>query len=145
MPTIVVCGDRNWTCRRTIAHRLRQLNPAVTHLVVGDWGVAYKNTTQRGADLLVQEVARIMGFMVTVVPTDWSLGPYTAGPARNKRMFEEHRPTLLLVFHDDPAASRGATRSCLAEAAARQVPVEVVHSLPPEVPAMKIPADDGDA
>lgn len=73
-----------------------------------------------GVDSTVGEHVAGDGWAVTPVAVDHALdGPWpAAGPRRNRRMLDTHRPAVLIAFH----GNRG-TQDCIRAATARKIPV----------------------
>jgi hypothetical protein len=111
---VLVCGDRHWTNRISIAKRLKQL-PANTLILHGG---------ARGADMLAGEEATKLGLKVEVFPAEWEKYGQAAGPVRNVKMLDMN-PHLVIAFHSDLAKSRG-TAHTVREARKRQIRVHLV-------------------
>jgi hypothetical protein len=102
---LLVFGNRDWTCRDTIAAWLAPFHtqwqkrggeaPLLIHGACGkrdSSGRAY-----RGADELAHDVAFDLGWRIQACPADWSLGD-KAGPVRNADMAARWLPTRALGF-----------------------------------------------
>lgn len=114
---VLVCGDRNWTDKKTIWWALYGF-PKDTELVHG---------AGSGADSVAHEVAGELGWAMRYpCIADWSIGP-AAGPMRNRFMLDEHKPNLVIAFHSDLANSKGTKDMCT-RAKAAGVPVIVIRS-----------------
>ena len=96
---ILVCGDRNWNNAEAMARELMYLSTR------GDITIIHEDC--RGADKMAREVAAIMGFTVIAVPAEWEKYGRRAGHVRNKKMFDENRPDLVLAFHEHINESKG--------------------------------------
>jgi nucleoside-diphosphate-sugar epimerase len=96
---ILVCGDRNWNNAEAMARELMYLSTR------GDITIIHGDC--RGADKMAREVAAIMGFTVIAVPAEWEKYGRRAGHVRNKKMFDENRPDLVLAFHEHINESKG--------------------------------------
>lgn len=98
-PRILVCGNRNWTCRRTIARWLihacqlaRGINgvhldgdPVLIHGANGKCDQNGKPV--EGADLIAEWVAVVkLGWLPEAYPARWELHGNAAGPIRNAEM-----------------------------------------------------------
>ena len=112
---VLVCGDREWNDRETIAERLKVLPP---NTVILEGGC-------RGVDLLAKEIAINLGLAVREFPANWALHGKAAGPRRNRAMLDEH-PNLVLAFHSNLAKSKG-TKDTINEAKRRGIPVELIE------------------
>lgn len=103
---ILVCGDRNWTCRDTIESVLSEyLNDDLVVI----------HGACRGADLIAGDVAKSHGVRVMEFPADWKAHGLSAGPIRNGQMLTEGKPDLVIAFHENLRASKG-TKNMLAQA-----------------------------
>lgn len=100
MATILVCGSRlamgeEWGgCVRSwlwwVGEQLQKHNAYKgTRLIHGD---------ATGIDTIAANEARAMGWLVKPFPADWVKHPKTAGPIRNRQMFEEGKPDLGITF-----------------------------------------------
>ena len=91
MTTWLVCGGREFTDRSMLNRTLADLiasrgRPA--KLVHGG---------ARGADTMAGEFGERAGLPTVAVMADWALGR-KAGPIRNQRMLDEHKPSLVIAF-----------------------------------------------
>lgn len=111
---ILVCGDRNWANRASIAKCLKAL-PLDTIILHGG---------ARGADSIAGEEASKLGLKVEVFPAEWDKYGPAAGPIRNIKMLDRN-PHLVMAFHPDLAKSRG-TAHTVREARKRQIKVYLV-------------------
>jgi hypothetical protein len=114
MTTVLVTGDRNWDDTETVLQRLLAL-PSDTVLVHGD---------ARGLDRIAGEIGRHLGFTVHPEPANWLKHGHRAGPIRNRRMYNEYKPTLVLAFHSDIDNSRG-TRDMVRYVLKTDTPIEL--------------------
>lgn len=110
---VVVTGSRRWKDREKIFQRLSDLSPETTITHGG----------ARGADLLVDSVARGMGHHVQVYLAEWKKFGISAGFLRNIKMLET-KPDLVLAFWD--GASPG-TAHTIRQAKQRGIPVEIIR------------------
>lgn len=102
-------GSRGWFRVRPVIAILRELPVNGTLIIHGG--------CPRGLDKIVDTQARKMGFTVRAFPVtreEWKKsGPKKyAGPARNRRMLIETKPTQVHGFIFDPSMSPG-TMGCL--------------------------------
>lgn len=88
MVKVLVFGSREWTDAGLILKRLKVF-PASTVVIHGK---------ARGADSLAGEIARGLGFKVIEEPALWDVEGKAAGPKRNQRMLDVHKPTCGLGF-----------------------------------------------
>jgi hypothetical protein len=86
MRTILFTGGRDYANRARVRAVLEDLQP---ELVIHGAG--------RGADTLVDEVARELGFPVAAFPADWERYGRAAGPKRNREMLDQE-PVLVVAF-----------------------------------------------
>jgi hypothetical protein len=114
MTTVLVTGDRNWDDTETVLQRLLEL-PNDTVLVHGD---------ARGLDRIAGEIVKHLGFTVYSEPANWSKYGRSAGPIRNRIMYDVYQPTLVLAFHSDIANSRG-TRDMVRYVLKTDTPIEL--------------------
>lgn len=94
---ILVCGDRNWNNLEIIMRELKCLprNATIIH------GAA------RGADTMAGLAAEHLGMTVKSFPAKWHKYGRSAGPIRNREMFNSTDPDLVLAFHTDIEHSKG--------------------------------------
>lgn len=97
---VLVTGDRWWTDAALIAIALEQVR-AMGKIEVVIHGAA------RGADTLAGIEATAMGLRVIACPADWTAHGKAAGPRRNQSMLVDHKPNIVLAFHDNLAESKG--------------------------------------
>jgi hypothetical protein len=115
---VLCCGDRNWTCWKTIWSTLRPLGP-LTEVVEGE---------ARGADKMSRYVAEKLGYPVHKHPAAWDIHGKAAGVIRNQEMLDNHPDIeLVLAFHDNLEASKG-TKDMVSRARAKGIPVNVIIS-----------------
>lgn len=79
------------------------------------------NGAARGADQLSTRWAQLRGIVYVEVPADWDAHGKVAGPLRNQRMIDEHKPDQAVVF---PGGN--GTADCLGRLFRAGVPVWVV-------------------
>ena len=94
---VLVTGDRNWDDPEIVLQRLLLL-PADTILVHG---------AARGLDTMADVIACHLGFTVYSEPANWQLYKKSAGPIRNRHMYDTYKPDLVLAFHNNINGSRG--------------------------------------
>lgn len=80
---LIVSGSRDWVDEIPVRELLSKFDPAWTIVIHGKC---------RGLDMMVDRVAKSMGFVVIAFPADWKRDEYGnydagAGHARNKDMF----------------------------------------------------------
>lgn len=103
MPTrrVLVTGSRDWSEVAPIA--------ALVDSLPLDAVVMHGN--QRGADLIVDGLARARGLEVVPFDADWDRFGRSAGPRRNRRMVAEGKPTEAHAF---PLLRSVGTWDCVA-------------------------------
>lgn len=92
---VLISGDRNWKDKDIILEALYSL---------GNVDVVIEGGA-RGADTLGKEIAEFLGIPVIHCPADWSQGK-KGGIFRNISMLN-HKPDLVLAFHNDIGNSKG--------------------------------------
>ncbi len=107
MKRILVCGDRKWDDYQII-YKALAAQPQDTVVIEGE---------QTGADLMAKKAALALGLEVAMFPAQWDAFKNPdgtvkrrgnpAGPVRNLKMLQEGKPTVVVGFHDNLAASRG--------------------------------------
>jgi hypothetical protein len=75
---LIVSGSRDWVDEIPVRELLSKFDPAWTIVIHGKC---------RGLDMMVDRVAKSMGFVVAAFPADWNRHGNGAGPIRNKDMF----------------------------------------------------------
>ena len=103
---VIVCGGRTYEKWKTVHKTLAELQPCV--IIQGG---------APGADRLAAKWADINGIPTVTYPALWSRGK-AAGPLRNRFMFEDSRPDLVVAF----PGGRG-TKDCVTKANEYQVSV----------------------
>jgi hypothetical protein len=118
--TVLCCGDRAWTDRETIARELAALGP----------GTVVVHGACRGADMLSDSVASVLGYGRRSFPAKWDEHGRAAGPIRNRHMVKANPDIeLVLAFHNNISASRG-TADMVSVARKVGIPVRIVISQP---------------
>lgn len=87
-PRVLVFGSRDWTDEALVRRRL-VVFPAGTVVIHG---------AAKGADSIAGRVAKSLGFEVIEEPARWDIEGKAAGPKRNQRMLDVHKPTCGLGF-----------------------------------------------
>lgn len=93
---ILVCGSRSWS------------DPGPIHEVLMDHAVLAQELNVKlilihgaapGADSLAEKIANeIGGFEIIAEPADWKTYGKAAGPIRNQKMLDEHKPDCVHAF-----------------------------------------------
>lgn len=97
---ILVTGDRNW-------HSNRHYDIIASALVDCGLGTTIIHGDARGVDRMAGELARMMSIPVIEFPADWNQYGRKAGAIRNRQMYREGKPDIVLAFHSDLANSKG--------------------------------------
>ena len=87
---ILVCGSRVWSNIEVIENTLRAYS---SDSIVVHGGA-------RGADQIVDAIAKSLGMKTIVYPADWNRYGKSAGMIRNREMLEAEKPDLVLAFWD---------------------------------------------
>lgn len=93
---VLIAGSRGW-------HDPAPLNALLAGLDVLAEGAGQKLTiihgdARSGADLLADTLGRQWGAKVVREPADWDVYGKAAGPIRNQRMIDNHRPDVVYAF-----------------------------------------------
>lgn len=99
MPTILICGDRNWDDREMMEYTLEMFE--------GIPNLTFVHGDARGADKMAGDILTKMGHKVVAYPADWDKYGKKAGPIRNRTMFEQAKPDLAIAFHKEIWNSKG--------------------------------------
>lgn len=89
---VLVCGGRDYLNETAIKKALNSLRCEHGPLVVIQGGA-------KGADRIAREwcYSQPSGLMINE-PADWASHGRAAGPIRNQKMLDEHRPDMVLAF-----------------------------------------------
>jgi hypothetical protein len=92
---VLFTGSREWRKFRIIRNVVNQL--------VAKYGVEnlvfIHGKAKRGADLAVNNFAVGLAIEQEPYPADWDKYGKAAGPIRNKEMYEQSKPDLVVAFH----------------------------------------------
>lgn len=90
--TWLVCGGRDFADGAMFEFLMSQL--------VAAKGLPAKvvHGAARGADSMADEWARDFALEVAAVAADWQTHGRAAGPIRNQKMLDEHKPNLVIAF-----------------------------------------------
>lgn len=89
---ILVCGGRDYN---DAAH----VDEVLTRIYRD--GAVFCHGAYRGADTLCDDWCKAKGIPVTPFPAEWDKYKGSAGPRRNRRMFKEFKPDLVIAFPGD--------------------------------------------
>ena len=84
---VIITGSRDWQDRQAIDDALRDVG--ATLVAHGD---------AKGADWIANEVAHSLNLDVVRFPANWNKYGKSAGPRRNRLMFDMVKPDLVLAF-----------------------------------------------
>ncbi|WP_200911707.1 DUF2493 domain-containing protein [Mesorhizobium sp. 1M-11] len=93
MMRVLVCGGRDYTNRILVWRTLDGLQAIHGRLTIIQGGAS-------GADQLARHWCYRKAHSVLMInePADWRRRGRAAGPIRNQRMIDEHRPELVIAF-----------------------------------------------
>lgn len=114
---VLVTGDRHWTNRKKIARELSKRKKKIKLLIHGG---------ARGADLIADEFARILGIQTAQFDANWPFYGRSAGPIRNANMVRFIKPDLVLAFHKNLRKSKG-TRNMVQLARGKKIRVKIIR------------------
>lgn len=89
---VLVCGGRDYSDRDAVWRELNSLNLKYGRLTVIQGGAGGADKSAREWCLHVPSVHMINE------PADWEAHGRAAGPLRNQRMIDEHKPEMVLAF-----------------------------------------------
>lgn len=119
---VLVCGGRDYNDEPAVFGLLDSLRQRYGRLTIIQGGAA-------GADELARRWATIQSSSHLInEPADWKAHGRAAGPIRNQRMLDEHKPELVVAF----PGGRG-TADMVRRAKAAGVPVWEVASPSPSL------------
>lgn len=112
--TVLVAGGRGFSGMARVYRELDGIhkNSPISRIVTGGTS---------GADLLAGKWARHNAVTLVQVFPDWLVYGKAAGPIRNKEMFDEYPPDLVVVFPGGAGAA-----DCMSRARDLSVPVQEV-------------------
>jgi hypothetical protein len=119
---VLICGSRGWkdpTPIDTILAGCDVLSEGADEKLVVIQGGA------RGADTLAATLARGWRAQVITEEADWDRYGKGAGPVRNKKMLDDHKPDVVYAFRTY-GKSNGTDDMCN-QARARGIPVYVIN------------------
>jgi hypothetical protein len=116
---VLICGSRGWKDPSPI-------NAIVAGLDVlaegrGETLTIIHGNARSGADHLADQVARDWGAEVIREDADWGRYKAGAGPIRNQKMLDEHKPEVVWAFRS--SGKSNGTDDMIAKAKAAGVPV----------------------
>lgn len=105
---VLICGSRGWNDPAPINTLLAGLD--VMADAMGEQLVVIHGDA-RGADKLAGSLAKRWGAEVIEEPADWDKHGKSAGPIRNQKMLDEHKPDVVYAFRQE-GKSTGTDDMC---------------------------------
>lgn len=105
---VLICGSRGWE------------DPAPINALLAGLDVLSEGSSEplvvihgdaRGADRLAGSLAKRWGAEVVIEPADWDTHGRAAGPIRNQKMLDEHKPDVVYAFRSN-GKSNGTDDMC---------------------------------
>lgn len=119
---VIFCGSRDWRAWGPILSAVEQLHREHPDLVVVHGGA-------RGADAMVDRLARRNSLPIERFPADWVGHGRAAGPIRNRQMLDAGADEVVAFKDDfDYAMLRGGTENMVRIAQRAGVPTRVLTS-----------------
>lgn len=90
--TWLICGGRDFADQSMFDSAMGEL--------LGRYGCPSKivHGSATGADTMADEFAKRLSVEVVAMPADWGAFGLRAGPIRNYRMLEDHKPAMVIAF-----------------------------------------------
>jgi len=110
--TVLVCGGRNYADTLAVKRVLDAL-PRPVRIVSGG---------ASGADHLAEQWAISVGADLVVEPADWKTHGRAAGPIRNQKMLDEHKPDEVIAFPGGKGTEDMKRRAAKAGVPVREAP-----------------------
>lgn len=119
---VLITGSRGW-------HDAAPMNAILAGLDVLSEGasqdlVVIHGNARSGADLLADTLGRQWGATVVREPADWGQYGKAAGPIRNQKMIDEHKPDVCYAFRS--SGKSNGTDDCVARARKAGIPTYVI-------------------
>jgi hypothetical protein len=121
---ILITGGRSWSEYETIFDAIVDHLPFIVREswpVVDPAGTTVVHGNARGADLLADKAARVLGLTIEVHPANWAEHHRAAGPIRNQKMVDLGADVCLAFLMP---GSKG-TADCIKRAEKAGIPVVV--------------------
>lgn len=113
---VLVTGGRDYDDLNAVCGALSELRDAHGRLTVIQGGAT-------GADYIARYwCSRQTSVHMINEPADWKTHGRAAGPIRNQRMIDEHKPDLVLAFEGGRGTSDMVQRAAAADIPVRHVP-----------------------
>lgn len=114
---VLICGSRDWTDEWPIATLIGGLSAIYKDIVIIHGGAT-------GADSIAGMFGDVYVNEVICEPADWKTHGRAAGPIRNQKMLDEHKPDVVYAFRLDGKSN--GTDHMVKIARAARVPTYVV-------------------
>lgn len=121
---LLVIGDRHWKDRAKLGREIVRRKKKIKFLVHGG---------ARGADLIADEYARLLGIQTVMCDANWTFYKRAAGPIRNSMQLKVamalaaflKEQLVVLAFHSNLKESKG-TRDMIIKARRARVLVKII-------------------
>jgi hypothetical protein len=122
---ILICGSRGWH------------DPGPITALIAGYDVLAEGRDEKltiihgdapGADRLAKRIGKQWGAEVIDEPADWDQYGKAAGPIRNQKMLDEHKPDVIWAFRSYGKSS--GTDDMVRRGEAAQIPTYVVNGGP---------------
>ena len=121
---ILVCGDRDWTDRKTIRALLKAFKRRWPNCTI----ILIHGDCPTGADKIANDIGEALGFKIKRYAADWKQFHKAAGPIRNAEMIERNPDIeLALAFHNRLKKSKG-TLDMVFKLNEARIPVTIISS-----------------
>lgn len=111
---VLICGSRTWTdvepVHTVLAGLAARARATGTELVLIHGGAP-------GVDTIAGDLAIIGDIETIVEPADWQTYGRAAGPIRNQKMLDEHKPDVVYAFRAEGKSNGTDGMVCRARAA----------------------------
>lgn len=97
---LLIFGDREWEDEISIFVKLKGLKEKHGIFTVITGGC-------RGTDKMADHAAEVLGLDRITFPANWTGRCNSAGPYRNRKMFNEAKPNKAWAFHENISKSKG--------------------------------------
>lgn len=98
---VLVCGSRTWTDRRIIHEALHHLTEEDVLVHGANGSYDSQKREWRGADILCDQFAAVHSIPRRPYPVshdEWREQGFSAGPRRNRKMYDAEQPDQVIVF-----------------------------------------------
>ena len=134
---ILVTGDRNWGWKydpklkkRVAVHEeIDFMRMVLDEMMIAPGVDLLVHGGADGLDTWAGGWARNRGVACERVPADWDQYGKSAGPIRNRKMYDDFKPLAVIAFHRDFNRSRG-TKDMVTYALSKKECTVVIHPSP---------------